>query len=137
MISTREVTWGEALWLELKKAPGGLKATHQDILKLTGKHMGVRNTFSKLCRYNGPDELDEPDALRAWLLLTALRLDPVDWGISDDAIPPGFLPADELRRRLDAIRESRLGESNPRPIHYKNDQSSASGKIYRGRLRCA
>jgi hypothetical protein len=48
MISTREVTWGEALWLELKKAPGGLKATHQDILKLTGKHMGVRNTFSKL-----------------------------------------------------------------------------------------
>ncbi len=138
MTRMREVTWGEELLLEIKKLPrSGVKGVHADIAQLLGGFAGVRNTFAKLVDYDSPELLDPADQVRAWLMLTAMGLEPNNWGISDDVLPAAFIKPDELRRRLHAIRESRLGESNPRPIHYKNAETSVSGKIYRGRLRCA
>ena len=128
---TRQVTWGEALWLELKKQTGGLAAVHKDVIAVAGAHMGVRNTFSKLCRYNSVSELDEADGLRAWLLLTALGENPEDWGISHDVLPEAFVSPRDLRERFEQIRVSRLGESNPRPIHYQVKKRARSHNLSR------
>ena len=126
---TRQVTWGEALWLEIKKARGGLASVHRDVQTIAGKHLGNRITFSKLCRYENAEELDEVDALRAWFLLAALGQEPNAWGISDDVLPPSLVPAAELRRQMNAVRESRLGESNPRPIHYQVTKRARIGEL--------
>ncbi len=116
---TRQVTWGDALLLEIKKSRGGLKAAHDSIVKLSGSHLGTRNTYAKLCEVRSPEDMDEQEALRAWLLLVALGLEPGDWNVPDTAVPNFMVKPDLLRRRLRKFRASRLGESNPRPIHYK------------------
>jgi hypothetical protein len=98
-MQTRQVTWGEALVVELFKTDGGLKAAVNHIANLMGKTIGTRNTFAKLTRADDPAELADKDLWRAWLLLTALGHDPIEWGI-DPSVVPGYIDIPDLRRRL-------------------------------------
>lgn len=110
MSVTREVTWGDALVVEMFKAHGGLKAAVDHIAKVMGKTIGSRNTFAKLLRVDDPSDLNGADLWRAWLLLTAIGRDPQDWGISD-AIVPTYIDIPDLSSRLLLPRQ----ESNLQP----------------------
>lgn len=85
--STRQVTWGQALRVELVEVDGGLKAATDVIKRELGELIGTRNTFAKLLRVDDPAELGEADQWRAWLLLTAIGLEPADWGVAATAVP--------------------------------------------------
>ena len=96
---TRQVTWGEALVVELFKA-GGLKGAVERITSLMGKAVGTRNTFAKLLRVDDPSSLSERDRWRAWLLLAALGLDADEWGVGDQVVPDYITDIPDLRRKL-------------------------------------
>ncbi|SBS73914.1 hypothetical protein MHPYR_180119 [uncultured Mycobacterium sp.] len=98
-MKTRQVTWGEALVVELFKTSGGLKVAVDRITGLMGKTVGTRNTFAKLTRVDDPVDLNDKDLWRAWLLLTALGHDPIEWGIDDSAVPD-FIDIPDLQKRL-------------------------------------
>lgn len=106
-MTTRLVTWGQALWVATAEAPGGLKAAHADIASVMGASIGVRNTFAKLTQVGGPESLRSTDLFRAWLLLTALGETPDEWGIPDSAVP-AYINIPDLTERLREARESRL-----------------------------
>lgn len=89
---TREVGWGDAIVVELFKTVGGLKVTIEAIQSELGPTIGNRNTFAKLLRMDDPADLNDKDRWRAWLLLTALRQTPEDWGISNDIVPGLYDP---------------------------------------------
>lgn len=108
MTATRQVTWGEALVVEVFKADGGLKVVTDKIIREVGAAAPSRNTFRKLLKVNDPATLDDRDQWRAWLLLTALGNYPEDWGISDTAVPRS-LDKDALRRSLVPVRRRGLG----------------------------
>lgn len=98
-MSTRRVTWGEGIVVAAFRHRGGIKAAVDRIHKAVGEFVGVRNSFAKLQRVESPDELNDKDSFRAWLLLTALQESPNEWGIADAAVPPGF-DIERLRRGL-------------------------------------
>jgi hypothetical protein len=98
-VSTRRVSWGEGIVVAAFRQRGGLKVAVDRIHEVVGDYVGVRNSFAKLQRIESPDDLNDRDAFRAWLLLTALAERPPEWGIADAAVPPGF-DIDRLRQRL-------------------------------------
>lgn len=90
------VGWGEALLLEIHHDGRGLSPLVRTITEAAG-HLGVRNTFAALYKYEQPPTAADPqDYFRAWLVLTALGQEPATWGIGDDAVPVGYDP-DRLR----------------------------------------
>lgn len=97
---TRQVTWGEALVVELFKRDGGLKSAVDRVTGLMGKTVGTRNTFAKLLRVDDPTTLSVRDRWRAWLLLAALGLDTQEWGIGDEVVPDYITDIPDLKRRL-------------------------------------
>ena len=101
-VATRHVTWGEGIVVELFKTHGGLKAVVDAIVHEMGEMIGTRNTFAKLQRVDDPATLGARDQWRAWLLLTALRQDPADWGIPA-SIVPNAVDAEHVARRLHAL----------------------------------
>lgn len=100
----RTVTWGEALRTRLSKAEGGLLRHIAPSQQMLGEIVGSsHNTWRKLTKVQGPEELDGSDLLRAWLLLITLGEDPADWGVDEkEAVPAGF-DRDRLRRELPAL----------------------------------
>lgn len=109
MTATRTVTWGDALIVETFKTPGGLRAVVRAIHAEVGNHIGSRNTFSKFYRVDDPAQLSATDQYRAWLLIAGFGLDPADWGLSNNVVPPA-VDVDRLRAALCARRDS-----NPKP----------------------
>ena len=95
----REVTWGDALVVEVFKTVRGLRAVTERIAEEAGPYVGTRNTFAKLLRVDNPERLSEKDRWRAWLLLAALRQNPPEWGIPDEVVPAS-MDRDMLRKRL-------------------------------------
>lgn len=112
-VTMRTVSWGDALLVETFKA-GGMAPLIRIIQAEVGEVIGARVTFSKLLQTTRPDELTKTDRWRTWLLLTAARNDPADWGISDDAVPPA-IDIDRLRAALYARRDS-----NPQPSDWES-----------------
>jgi hypothetical protein len=110
---TREVTWGDALVVELFKTPGGLKAVVDAIVEEVGRTIGTRNTFAKLLRVDDPYKLGDRDLYRAWLLLAALGQDPSEWGINENVVPRS-IDLDTTRARLREMMLPRL-DSNQQP----------------------
>lgn len=98
---TKQVAWGDGLVVALHHA-GGLRKTVDHIRALMGDTIGTRNTFAKLLRETDPADIDnDRDRWRAWLLLSALGLDPAEWGISDNVPAPDYITdLDDLRQRL-------------------------------------
>lgn len=107
MTATRQVSWGDALVVELFKTPGGLKAAVDRITEEVGVTAGTRNTFGKLLRVDDPATLAERDQWRAWLLLAALGQAPGEWGISDRVVPRS-VDLHALRQRLESVRREGL-----------------------------
>ena len=99
-MSTRTVTWGEALVVEMFKTPGGLKAAVDHITAVVGRTAGTRNTFAKLLRADDPSDLNSTDRWRAWLLLTAVGHNPDEWGLDSAEVVPGYIDTDTLRCNL-------------------------------------
>ena len=103
---TKQVSWGDAIVVELFRTPGGLKAVVDAIIEEVGPTVGTRNTFAKLLRVEDPEAMSDKDKWRAWLLLVALHQDPNEWGIGDAPIPRS-LDADMLMTRLHESAPSR------------------------------
>ena len=99
---TREVTWGPAIYAEIRTYKGGLKRIVQIALDEVGPTVGVRATFAKLFDLDAPPSAPA-DRLRAWIVITALGEDPEDWGLSTDDIPKS-INVNHLREVL--IRQS-------------------------------
>ncbi len=79
------VTWGQSLQLAVHKGGGMNSAVGR--IQLALHHIGSRATFSKLQAVQSPDDLDETDRYRAWLLLTAIGEDPASWGLGAVVLP--------------------------------------------------
>lgn len=106
-----QVTWGDALVVQVFRADGGLKSAVDKIRAYVGSAIGTRNTFAKLLRVKDPSELNETDLFRAWLLITALGADTSEFGIEDSEAVPRAYDVERLRRDLYTARDS-----NPEPI---------------------
>ena len=106
---TYEVNWGDALVVQAFRAPGGLKGAVDAIRAELGSTIGTRNTFAKLLRVEDPNELNDRDRFRAWLLVTALGGEAESFGINDEAVPHHF-DVGRLRTDLYTTRDS-----NPEP----------------------
>lgn len=104
----RTVSWGEALVVEAFKYPGGLRSAVDAIRAEVGPYIGTRNTFAKLLKANGPDELGEVDQFRAWLLISAFGKFPEDWGIPN-AVVPRSMDWAKLQAELRQRRATPLG----------------------------
>ncbi len=78
--------------MESSKAPRGLQGVVELIHAEVGQMVGSRNTFAKLFRAQGPEEMDEKDQYRAWLLLCVFGQDPARWGIPDTVVPRAHDP---------------------------------------------
>jgi hypothetical protein len=108
MTFTREVSWGDALALEMFKTPGGLKNVVDAIDSVLGPHYGTRNTFAKLLKIDDPEQLGLKDQWRAWLLLTALGHDPGEWSLPPDMTPPYMDRYDLATDLQEAVRRQGL-----------------------------
>lgn len=84
-IEYRPTTWGKALRSEVTDR-GGLKGYVERIEEALGPTVGSRNTFAKLFHLTAAPE-DRADRFRAWLLITAIGLDPDEWGCGDIDVP--------------------------------------------------
>lgn len=93
----RSVTWGKALMVETADN-GGLRHVVECITSLMGS-IGTRNTFGKLLSVENPAALKDRDKWRAWVLLAAMDLNPTDWGIPPETVPPA-IDGEQLQRRL-------------------------------------
>jgi hypothetical protein len=109
-IITREVTWGEALMVETSKN-GGLRHIVDSITTQMGDQ-GTRNTFGKLLAVMNPAELKPRDQWRTWILLSAMDLDPIEWGIYPDVIPPHIDGALLRDRLVAAVAGIKAGSSD-------------------------
>ena len=98
-VLTREVSWSDGLVVAAFRHPHGLRGAVESIQAELGPQIGSRNTFAKLLRGVDPRELSARDLFRAWLLLVALREQPLAWGVPDTAVPPGY-DVERLRRIL-------------------------------------
>lgn len=107
------VTWGQALQVRVINTPGGLRGAVDQIHSVVGSYVGTRTTFMKIMQVDDPTELGARDAWRAWLLLTALGLNPAEWGITGAVAPPMIDPG-LVAQALCARRDS-----DPRPSDYK------------------
>lgn len=96
-----ELTWGDALVLKVHHTRVGLKPFVEAIQAAVGRHIGTRPTFAKLYEVRDVSDLSEIEAYRAWLLLTAMGIDPDDWGIRASVVPPAT-DADRLQDMLTA-----------------------------------
>jgi hypothetical protein len=105
--------WGRALKLEAIDAPGGLKGQVDKIRDAVGDSIGTRNTFAKLFDLTAPPS-DRGDALRARLLVEALGLDLVEWGVDRVPFPPAFDPD---RVPVLVARDLRSHQSRWMPIY--------------------
>lgn len=113
-ITQRVVTWGDDLFVKAGRAQGGLNQAVIRIQRVVGPQIGVRNSFAPLFDIKDPANLNEKFAWRAWLLITALGLDPKDWGLYDDAVPQVYADRiEDLQRMLCTPRGS-----NPEPTDY-------------------
>ena len=116
------------------KSPGGLNQAVARIRSTVGPHVGVRNSFSKLYRAEGPDELLPVDQWRAWLLLTAVGEDPAEWGITSEDMPELYMSKPgELRELL----LSPLPDSNRRVSLYIVDGSEYSWPLEANKVKDA
>lgn len=86
---TRTYNWGESLRLEAAMADGGLKCATDKIATLVGSSIGSRSTFATLFDLAEPPT-EGRQAERAYLLLTALGQDPVNWGMANYEPPKGW-----------------------------------------------
>ncbi len=109
-VITREVTWGEGLMVETSKH-GGLRHIVDNITAQMGDQ-GTRNTFGKLLACQDPATLKPRDKWRAWILLSAMDLDPAEWGIYADAIPPHIDGALLRDRLVAAVAGMKAGSSD-------------------------
>lgn len=97
---TKTVSWGEALIVQMHYTDGGLNKAISAIHSVVGARLvGTRNTFARLYRVTDPAAMKPIERFRAWLLLTALGVDPASWGIDDADVFQPF-DAQELRSRL-------------------------------------
>lgn len=119
MSTTRQVSWGDALTIEVFHTPGRLKAITDAITVEMGPTIGSRNTFAKLLRVQSPETLNSRDKWRAWVLLAALGQEPSDWNLSDDNAPAS-VDTGALKARLRAWCAVR--DSNPEPADIQNAQ---------------
>lgn len=123
-MSTRTVTWGDALLVRTVKYPGGLNQAVNRIRGALGPQIGVRNSFAKLYEINDPADLNDRDLWRAWLLLAAIQENPEEWGI-DGSVIPGI-----HQDRVDTL--NRLLAGKPKTSDYKSPVSLTTHP--RGRL---
>jgi hypothetical protein len=94
----RPITWGEALRTEIEHRPG-LARIVRSVRAELGPVIGTRTTFAKLFEVERPEDLDESEQFRAWLVLTSVGFRPRDWGIDPaPAVPPGY-----NRKRLELV----------------------------------
>jgi len=98
---TRQVSWGDALTIEVFHIHGGLRAITDAIIAEMGPTIGGRTTFAKLLHVQSPEMLNSAYRWRAWVLLAALGQDPADWGLGDDDTPAS-VDAEALKSRLRA-----------------------------------
>jgi hypothetical protein len=102
MSTTRQVSWGDALTIEVFHTNGGLKAITKAITVEMGPTIGSRNTFAKLLHIQSPEVLNGRDSWRAWVLLAAVGQEPSDWGLNDDNAPAS-VDTEALKVRLRAL----------------------------------
>jgi len=114
MSTTRQVSWGDALTIEVFHTPGGLKAITNAIAVEMGPTLGSRNTFAKLLHTQSPELLGARDRWRAWVLLAALGQDPSDWGLNDDSAPAS-VDTEALKLRFRSRTECAVRDLNPEP----------------------
>lgn len=109
-MQTVDFSWGDALVVQVFKAPKGLQGAVEAIRAAVGSNVGSRNTFAKLLRVESVESLTATDRWRAWLLLAALGQDPTQWGLSDEDVPAA-LDATAIAAAVQCPRR----DSNPRP----------------------
>lgn len=96
----RPVRWGEALSDAVRHAHiGGMPAISEAARAVVGPMIGGSSTFTRLYELEAPPD-DGAPAFRAWITVTVIGADPGAWGLTDDVVPIGLRPADELRQLL-------------------------------------
>jgi len=97
-MTTQTYTWGEQLYLAVRRHPGGMKGASERLVNAIGRAAASRSTLQKLTSVPSPAALDGDQSWYACQVLLAIGEDPASWGVNDPGVPPSMI--DYLRAAL-------------------------------------
>lgn len=96
------VGFGEALKRAVRDAHvGGMPGIERTVLEIFGPTLGRRSALNELYTLkDAPTDADDNASVRAWVVLTLIREDPVVWGVPDNVLPPVWGSPESVREVL-------------------------------------